>query len=87
MTYSEQDTIIVHRLPLLLCSLVPMTNEPANSMENSPVFFLEANIYSASQEIPLHLWILKIHYRVLKSLLLGPVHGKINSVHIFPASH
>jgi hypothetical protein len=59
-------------------------------MEKSPVFFCfffwEAIICSASQEIPLHLWILKIHYLVLKSLLLGPVHGKIHPVHTFPLS-
>jgi hypothetical protein len=49
------------------------------SMEQSPS--LEANNFTASQEISLALWNPKVHYGVHKSLPPFPILGQIKSVH------
>jgi hypothetical protein len=53
-----------------------------NSMKQSPSS--EANSRSASQEITLLLWNLKVRYRVHKSSLMDPIPSQMNPLHNFP---
>jgi hypothetical protein len=59
-----------------------IANYLTNSMEQSHSW--EANDYSASQEIPLHLWNPKVHYRVHNSLPLVTIMSQMHPVHTFP---
>ena len=50
-----------------------------NSIEQSPSW--EANMFSASQQIPLILWGSKVHYRIHKSPPPIPVLSQMDPVH------
>jgi hypothetical protein len=54
-----------------------------NSMELSPSW--EATNCSLTPEFPNTLWNQKIHYRVHKSPLLGPILSQISPAHITPS--
>ena len=69
---------------LLNLRLVPLTYLLTYSTEPSPS--LEANRFSASQEIPRILWNPKVHYRIHKCPPLVPIMSQLDPVHT-PTSH
>jgi hypothetical protein len=66
------------RLQVPSCTL---THKVTNFIENSTSW--EANSNSSSQEIPLLLWNLNVHYHVQKSPLLVSILSQIHPVHTF----
>jgi hypothetical protein len=54
-------------------------------MEQSP--YLEANSFSASQEIPRFLWNPKVHYRIHKCSPPVPILSHIDQVNTPPTAH
>jgi hypothetical protein len=72
----------IHTINLLWISVLLLTNELTDSMEQGP--FSEAYSCSARQEISCLLWNLKVHYCLHKILPLDPVLSQMNPVQTIP---
>lgn len=78
----RKDSSCMHMTYSYACITNYLTRELTNYIEQSPSS--EANMSSASQEMPHIFWNLERHYGIHKSLPPVRIPGHINPVHVLP---
>jgi len=72
--------LAVNSFAVLAARSIKATKDETNWPPTEQSFYWEANIFSASQEIPNILWNTKFHYCVYKCVPVVPILSQINSV-------